>query len=442
METKPHLFFYTDIPRVFTSTGIGYLYEICQKYQVTVLTEKLDPIITKILADRKLFPNLKIIIPILQFESKINLINVVKLVKRHSYFSKLARELIDQYKPNLIMASGYHFFESYLRRYASKRHIPTISIFGTLLNMPLPDFARFDSIVNIYEKCEHLLLPYKIKLLYIKIRKLLGHFLCYWIAPISIGHLPFIGEPSCILHADILRFNGPDYFIVYTQQDFHTLISNNAPKNKLIVVPHPITTRARTFLKKIYKSYYKNEQSDKKTALILWPDMVTNFNNVDYSIISPKHTNKMKIDILRIFARVLKNWNIILKPHPSLKNLEALKKTATSISKRIFITDPNNIAEYYMETSDLIVGLAPVSLSHFIAPLLCPEKPIILVNLLNELTGDCFKDNDATEYIDSFQKLIHILHSINDNTYRKSIKKTLVEQSASLNSIIQSALSL
>ena len=99
-------------------------------------------------------------------------------------------------------------------------------------------------------------------------------------------------------------------------------------------------------------------------------------------------------------------------------------------------------AEEYIEISDVILGMPPVSMTLFTASLQCPEKPIISLDLNKELLGDFYKDSDTIEYIDEEEKFIETIKLIKNGQYKKNKTNQKFEENKGIINILNNILKL
>src|SRR3989338_8203947 len=124
LPRKERVMLYTAVPRLFRSTYIGYVYEISQKFPFILLAERLDPESEKALKNKKWFPHLEKVVRIDQYTGKKR-----GKWESHRYFSKLAKKIIQEYKPDIVMGGSIvNAFEKYLFRYAQLSGAKTIAI--------------------------------------------------------------------------------------------------------------------------------------------------------------------------------------------------------------------------------------------------------------------------------------------------------------------------
>jgi len=255
-------------------------------------------------------------------------------------------------------------------------------------------------LLNLYLRTPFFL-PYLIRYFIIKFRKYLGHFLYYWILPLTSRQLPFIGKSSYILKKGKCGMRDSDYCIVFTKRDYNIYLKDGTAFEKLYI-------------------------GDKIVTLML-PSEEIGFKRNDYSLISKERKFKITIEIIKLIIEILKGWRIFIKPHPNIKNFKGVRKIFESISDIITVVEPSEPAEKYIEAGDVIIGLPrSASMTLFTASLQCIQKPIISLDFHPELLGDVYKDFEGIEYIDNKRKFIEILKLIRDDVYQKPQKKQLI----------------
>ena len=415
---KIKVLFYTSHPFLFRSTLIGDFYEIAQIYPTVLLSEKLDLETEKIVKNKKLFPKLQEIIPVRQYtEQNMN------LLARNKYFYNLAKNIIRQYKPDIVITSNDRYpFELYLLRFAKKINAVNIALRAGFHIEEMKNLVLWSNIMNVYFKFPDFL-PFRLRLLLVKFKKQLGYFIYYWIMPLLVGQMPFAGSSSFILCKKEAKPRDADYYIVFSKREYNLCIKDGVPAEKLYILAHFLERESpRRFLKGVYyPGSLKKQKTDKKILTLMLPYEQAGFRKDDYSLISKKEMQKNRIKILTFINQILRDWRIFIKPHPEIEiqEFEEAKKTFESISNLIIVTQPQEPADRYIEMSDIIVGIPPSSTTIFTALLGCPEKIILLVNLQKEFLGDNYRDFEGVEYIDTEEKLIKTLESIRDNRYQK-----------------------
>ena len=105
-------------PPVFRATSIGYLYEIAQKNEVWLLTEKLDDYTMSLLEDKTHFPGLD---KIILFEQPCGGNILFKWIRTVRTLKKTMKE----FRPNIAIApSDIWPVEMIFMRYAKRYGIP------------------------------------------------------------------------------------------------------------------------------------------------------------------------------------------------------------------------------------------------------------------------------------------------------------------------------
>lgn len=428
-----NVLFYTSIPRLFRSTLIGFLYEIAQRYPTILLSETLDPRTTDILRNKTLFPQLKKIIPISQFTG-----NKLGRLKHYRYLHQRAKNLVAKEKPRIVFATGTYPFETYLRRYAKKQGAITISAIGPIYGQTNERW-RYHLLNNACTRMPQFL-PLTIRVYLVLARKYLAHVFYYWVLPFLVGEKAFIGEPSFPLLARYERFRkGADYYLVFLRKDRKALINKGVPPQKLILIAHPLEGRSRALFETVYFSQAKTSYTkSRKIVTILWPEERVGFWKGTYTPIPKEEMEAMNEKVVAATSRILADWDVIIKPHPGIKDVSNMVKQYQSFTPRIIIVNPQEPADRYIETSDLIIGLPPVSTALYTASLQTPQKPIISIDFQKELLGDCFKKSVGIEYVTNEKAFNHLLTSIWQDKYQKlATSKKQSKKLIGINEIIE-----
>jgi len=291
--------------------------------------------------------------------------------------------------------------------------------------------------------------PSQIKTLFVRGRKLLGQIFYFWILPLFSGQPPFIREPSFLYSRDHLRYQkGADYYFVFSKQDYDVCKKAGFLEEKLVTVEHPLKSKSRNFLKEKY--FYNNDLIKQKANLkiltIMWPEIEIGFKKDNLNLITKEEIREKRLEIVRKIIKVFDGWKFFIKPHPVVKEsfgkFQELIETFKSISSQIKVTDPLEPAEEYIEISDVILGMPPVSMTLFTASLQCPEKPIISLDLNKELLGDFYKDSDTIEYIDEEEKFIETIKLIKNGQYKKNKTNQKFEENKGIINILNNILKL
>jgi len=271
-------------------------------------------------------------------------------------------------------------------------------------------------------------LPFSTSLFWESLRKEFGHFLYYWILPLTVGEAPFRKEPGCVLFKKITG-RSADYYVSFSKKDYNLALQDGMPQEKLYNLSQPYPAgyaKVREFLKKRFALNKTDGQKNKKKILtIMWPHSEIGIKREKLSLIPKEKVRKQRIRIISLITETLKDWKIFIKPHPEAKAAECLKikKTFEPLSESIEVVDRSEWADAYTEISDAVLGLPPTSITLYTASLICPEKPILSLDFENELLGDGYKNFNGVEYIDNEEKFINILEIIRDNKYRKHYRE-------------------
>lgn len=408
------ILFYTSKNFIFRSGIIGYLYEISQVYPVILLSEELDAETDELIRDKKLFPKLEEIIPARQYSGE-----KMNLYSRNKYLCGLAKDVIFKYRPDILitMSDTHSIFDLYLMRFAKRIKAIKIAVQSSNVGN--------NAIVIKYLDLENAnirfpqFLPLWFRIFLMNCRKYIGHFLYYWFLPITVGEKPFFGKVGHILWMGCSGRKDADYQTVFSKRDYDIHIQDGVPAKKLYIVAHPILGKPKEFFEKTFLKSVEKIKTDKKIITFVWPVEEIGFRRLNYSLISKKENQIIRKEIIGLTVKVLKDWKILLKPHPDIKNLTEIKKNLQSLSNFIEITDQSEPVDKYLEISDVIAGIPPASTSIFTAFLQYPGKPLLTIDLSKEVFGDSYKDFDGIEYIDNKEKFTEILELIRDNKYQK-----------------------
>ncbi len=426
MTEKSHskikkVLFYAPLPRTFRTTLIGYLCEVSQVYPVILLSEKLDSETEKVLKNRTLFPKLEKIIPVRQLTGK-----KMNLFAKNIYLFKLAKNVLQQDKPDIIISSSdmHSLFELYLMRFAKRKNILKIAVQVANIGESVAEARRVD-LINAHLRFPSFL-PFWLRFFFVKCRKYFGHFLYYWLLPLIVGEKPFFGKSSHILRRGQSGMRDADYQTVFSKRDYDIFLRDGVPAKKLYILSHPLA-RNKEFFERIYLNKLKKYKENAKIVSLMLPiDTEIGFRKNDYSLIPTEEREKNWIATVKLISEMLSGWKIYIKPHPGTKDINKIKGSLETISKNIKVVNPQEPADKYIAIADVIIEL-PLSASTalFTASLQRPEKPILSLDFLHEFLGDYYKDFEGIEYVDTEEKFINILESIRDNKYQKKPKTKL-----------------
>jgi len=408
------ILFYTSIPRSFRTTLIGHLYEIAQLYPVVLLSEKLDSETEAALNNKELFPRLQAIVPAFQYTRWHT-----NFFTKNRELYNIAKKSIERYKPDIVITANDTFpFEMYLMRCAKRKGALTILLQGGIHAADIEQEKIWLRLMSVYSETSPFF-PVWYTVLIGKIRKYIGHFLYYWIAPLLVGEAPFRGKSSFVLWRKLQSLRDADYQVAFSEREYDMYVQGGAKKEELYILSHPLARKGKTIFEKIYMPSLQKEKKGTPIATFLFPVEEIGFRKADLSLISKEEMQKSRKEIVQLMSKILGGWRIIIKPHPAVRDGKEISKILEPISDQIIVVDPSDPVDSYIEMSEVIVGIPPPSTALFTASLQCPAKPILSLDLWHELMGDTFKDFKGIEYVDTEKQLVSVLRSIKDHTYQK-----------------------
>lgn len=419
----PKILFYIANPYVFRSGPVGYLYDICQEFPVVFLSEKLDPETEKILTDKKFFPKLEKIIPFRQFTGEKR-----NLFQKNIYFYKTAKEILEKERPEIIVCSSdtHSLFEMYLMRFAKKKNILRLAVQTANVGDNKVIEQRVN-LTNAYLRFPQRL-PSGIRRQMVKIRKYFGHILYYWIMPLVVGEMPFFGKSSYILYKGNSGMRDSSFQTVFSRKDYKIFLQDGVPAEKLRILFHPLATKTRKFFQ---EAFWQNvrKNSGQKAIVVLLPEDKIGFKRQDNSLISEQEVFAARKEIMDFVAKTLEDWIIYFKPHPDIVDVQGFLLPFAYFGDRIKIIDKNEPLDKYIEISDAILELPlAAGTALFTAALQCPEKPVISVDLHQEILGDYYKYAFGIEYVNNLSDLSDLLQQIKYGTFRKKKDMTILEE--------------
>ena len=390
-QNNMKILFYTDIPRFFKSTLENYFLELAKVHEVVLLTENIG---------ENYFPEIK--------KVQVNQYSPGEgLVAKNRRLAKLAREVVQEQKPDIVIATGSYFFESYLRREARKKGITTISALGPFFVNNLNDFVKYRIYITAHKSARRL--PLFLRLAFAVFKKSFAQIVYYWIFPVISGRAPFVGHESSILW-NPARKKGADFYFVFSEKDNQVLENSGADTSNVFVLSHPLTS---CFL----------QDSKEKIITIMEDGKPYLVNRNNFSLISEQKRREYKKEVVKTVCDVLDGWTIYIKPHPkdNDKRIEQMKQDFAGIAE---VVEPTESAEEYIKKSyitlDYVAGMAVFSA-------ILMQKPVISIDWQEEFMADFYKDSEEVEYADSKEKLVSVLERIKKSVYKKE-KKELKKQ--------------
>jgi len=415
-ELNHKVLFYTGISRAFRTTSIANLYEISQVFPVVLLSDKLDSETEKILTDEELFPKLEDIIPV----ERASELQKTNLFVKNLYAHKLAKHIIQKYKPTIVILPGdFCLFDIYLMRFAKKNNAINVVLNADLRFWKAEEMSLRTDLTHAYFKFPSFI-PFSLRLFLARARKYCGYLFYNFFLPLSVGQAPFWGKSSRILYT--IAGLRADFRVVFSKEDYNLSLEEGIHEEKIILLEHPLKREnTKMFFQKTYLLNLQNKTKNKtKTFTLLYPGEPYGFKRDNHSLIKEKEMRKKRMEIIDLIANTLAGWKIFIKPHPSTLHAEELKSVFEAISPFVTFTNPTEPIDKYVEMSDVVAGLPPVSSALFTASLQCPEKPVLSLDLPpQEILGDCYKNSELVQYVDNKESFVKILELIRDNKYHK-----------------------
>ena len=209
-----------------------------------------------------------------------------------------------------------------------------------------------------------------------------------------------------------------DYSIVFSQRDRDISIESGVPAKKIYILGHPINgVEAKKFFKVFYPQINLKKHKKNKIVLIALPNKTSAVKD-DLSVISADLVREGEINIIKKIVEELAGWEIYVKPHPAISDLEYVTGRINELSRKINILDHDDVFDRYIGEADLIIGLSPSTVL-YAASLQFPEKPILSLNFDKDFRGKLYKDFESIEYIETEEELIKFIGLIKNGTYQK-----------------------
>lgn len=379
---------------------------------MVLLTEKLDSHTEKVLSDKSLFPGLE---KVIFFESPFH----GNIFAKNYRLCRIMKKTIGTYRPDIVVSHTDTWpAEMYAMRFAKKNAATTVAIQSGFKIAGQHKLLLWSFLMNAQSKMPKFL-PFSVRIFLVKLKKLAGYMLYHWILPLLAGEMPFFGKTSFVFWHESPGLRQADYSVVFSKRDAEICVKDGVSPNKIRILGHPLEHEAtKSFFEKAYFSKNK-EMKNQKMLTIMWSDDKIGFTEENHALIPEKKMQENRVHVVRLISEKLADWNIIIKPHPSIKSASKIKEFLGEIAENVFIANPADPADMYIERSSCIVGMPPPSTTLFTAVKQDPEKIVLSLNLNNEFVGDSYKNFDGIEYIDSEEKFIEILNSIKNNTYKK-----------------------
>lgn len=413
-EDNAPILFYTNIQRTFRTTLIGYLYQLCRRYRVVLLAENLDNDTQRLLSNRSLFPGLIAQVWIGQYDTASE-----GLIAKHRRLSRLAREIVEEWQPGAVFAAGVDLFECYLRRHA--KQACDALIIGCIGLLPVREAGEALLFLNLHsaESCFPGWLPSNLRLLLAQARRWLAQFIYYVIAPMAVGMRPFLGLNG-IFRLDYTRLTDVDCSFVFTHTNKDMLLAAGAPREKLVVIPHPMKPGAADEVWQAYgiNRWLRQQRADPRQRVatcLLDIECQWGFRRDDLLPIPDEVLYASRAQVIEVIVATLPGWEIRIKPHP-MSGASPLylqvRRSIENISPSIVWLSPSDNVDRHIVESKVVIGFPPASTAIYSAIMLCPGIPVIVVDINRELRGDAYVGMRGVMTVETWQELEATLAAI------------------------------
>ena len=404
-------------PKLFRAIFIGYLFEIAQSNRVVLLVGDIDEDTKRVLHDKSMFPGLE---QIIFFESAFG----GDIFGKNYRLCKTLKNAVQDFKPDIVIThSDIWPPDMYLLRFAKRAGAITIAMQAGFKIAGERKLYRWSCLMNACLKMPHFL-PFPVRVFFAKAKKYAGHFLYYWILPLTADEMPFPGKTSFVFWDEASGLRDADYATVFSERDRKLYIRDGVPREKVFVIGHPLEHEGtKNFFGKVYglkqRETFNQGGEYAQTLTIMWPDEKIGFRAKDYSLIPQEEMEAKRIQIVQHITEKLPDWNILVKPHPAEGDASKIKASLSVISPNISVVDPAEPADTYIARSACVIGMPPPSTTLFSALKQDPSKIILSLNLNGEFLGDSYKNFDSIEYIDSEARLLDVLSAIHGHSYQR-----------------------
>lgn len=386
--------FYPGPMHLFWTTGIYYLNELSKYFEVTLVLEKA----TK------------------EDEEKINYLTEIRLKKiyhikhanklrRHWIYRNTVIKLVNEIKPGLVFAiDDLTPFATYLLSYSKKNGSVNICyLVGVYLSVMSEQKKALEGSRAIKK---YAYLPFNFAKMLIRGEALLKHYWHYVIAPILIGHVPFVGPSSIYLIKGLPAMRDGDFFIVFSERDKKLCLIDGLPEDKIIIIPHPLTWKSsRDFKDKLLN--FDTNKIDNDTVNTGENNVAIFLDNLEEGIDRETGRGIKKDKIYRTWKKIIEitsekfsNRTIFIKPHPaSLSKDDFLENIKTILDRlpNVKLVEKNTNALYCMFKSEIIIS--EMSNVLYVASLLFNDRIIISLDLNNKFLGDFYRNIENIHYI-------------------------------------------
>jgi len=418
--------FYPGPMHLFWTTGICYVNELSKYYEVTLVLEKAtkeDGEKINYLTKNRL--------------KKICYVKYANKLRRHWIYKNATIKLVNDIRPDFVFAiSDRTPFATYLLSYSKKNGAVNICYQAAVHLSVMSEQKKALEGSRAIKKYGYL--PFNFAKMLIKGEALLKHYWHYVVAPILVGHAPFIGPSSAYLIKGWPAMRDGDFFIVFSEREKRLCLIDGLLEDKIIVISHPLRWKSiRDFKDKLLKSNINKINNNtvntgKNNVVIFLDDLEEGINRETGKVIKKDKTYTTWKKIIEITSEKFSNYAIFIKPHPaSLPKDDFLENIKTIFDRlpNVKLVEKNTNALYCMFKSEIIIS--EMSNVLYVASLLFNDKVIISLDLNNKLFGNFYKNTKNIHYIShikDFENLdIHNIKSIKlkENNGAEKLKRFL-----------------
>ena len=384
---KENIIFTASHLYLFWTTGVYYLWELSEKYNVVLFVEDYYKSDQKFI---RLYKHLKI--------DKIVYYKMYRNpIVSHYYFNKICNKIVLEFSPKII----YHYNHKWIwNQYLSNwsRLLCKDCENKVYVNAQLRKTTNA-AIMNdlwetiITEKSKKYFIPKWILRKSIHMLRKMKRFVEYSLFPfIILGHIP----QRTFRKSNLVPFNTIECYFdldVKILQDSIKQGNQLIKKINIIIINHPVKIIGNNCNKFLYGSQVDN-------SIVLFPSMV-GFNNIQTELTGINNW----IKVANIFKRKFPDYKIKLKMHPGVKGNRYLNKINQYFKENcsdLELLHPSRNAQELIYYSNVIVS--DVSTILWLASFF-EDKTNISMDFSNFLGSDDMKYYDNIHYFDSLDKL-------------------------------------
>ncbi len=413
MSTSGKILFYSFTARAFQSTLIGHLHELATRYPVVLLTEQMPEYIRDLLSNNELFPGLESMVPVDQFSAR----RCGLRENRRLY--RLASDVLNTFRPTVVVtATDIHSqFDMYLTRLARCKGSMVVCVQPTMSLRSLADVRALLELTKA-ASMQPRWLPQPARILAARARKWCGQIYYHMVLATRCRGEHHSGARqvgSCTTGQ--LGMTSSDVQIVFGERDPITSCVSTwqagVSTARLGVLPHHWVRETRKVFERVFQSRIRSSgEGGRRTAVLLLPTLDAPVGRVGREVGSIKDRREQWRELFNVVATGLPGWKIVLKPHPDVEDIEAVR---TMLPRSLFceIASPQDAVEPYVLNADLVIGF-PLSTSTalYLAALINPARPVLSLDPDAELLGDTFADCEGIDHVKSTQVLREHLEKI------------------------------